>query len=116
MFRRTLSVAVLALAALAFCSREASAQWGGVGGYGVSYGDMVSPYLNLLSQNSSAGFGAYQNLVQTFENDRNFNQRLQGNINQLQNQVNGGGVGRGSRTSYGRHYMNYSHYYLGIRH
>lgn len=93
MFRQWLCIATLALAALACCSDKASAQGGLVGGYGVNYGDMVSPYLNLLSQNSSAGFGGYQNLVQSFENDRKFNQNIAGGINQLQNQVNGGGAG-----------------------
>ncbi len=119
MIRRALFLTVVGVAALAFSLREASAQFGFVGGYGVNYGDMVSPYLNLLSQNSSGGYGTYQNLVQSFQNDRLFNERAAGNINQLQNQINGnpyGGAGGGRRGTTSKYFLNYSHYYLGIRH
>ena len=112
--RQKLCIAIFALAALTFSSREAAAQ-GGYGGYGVNYGDMVSPYLNLLSAGNGAGFGTQHNLVDSLNNNRQANLNNQAGINQLQNQLNGGGAGR-RNSGTGRHFMNYSHYYIGIRH
>jgi hypothetical protein len=115
MTRQKLFIAVFALGAMAFCSREAAAQYG-VGGYGVNYGDTVSPYLNLLSAGNGAGLGTQQNLVDSLINNKQANINTAAGINQLQNQINGGGRGGGrGNPSMSRHFMNYSHYYIGIR-
>ncbi len=114
MVRRCFCIAIFALAALAFSSRQASAQYGG---YGINYGDVVSPYLNLLAGGGAAsGLPNYQNLVQPIIQNQQSNFNNAAGINQLQGQINGNGGGGGRAGSASRYFMNYSHYYIGIRH
>jgi hypothetical protein len=114
MLRRGLIVVVVAVAGVALSNREASAQ---IGGYGVNYGDMLSPYLNLNLMNGAPGLPIYQNLVTPFIQGSQQNLSTAAGINALANQIGGGGGGGAGRfRGTGRHFMYYSHYYSGIRH
>lgn len=83
----------------------------------------VSPYLNLLIPDQfgipGGNPGQYQTLVEPFIEGRKAAQNNANALNRLNSQVNGGGRGSsgGSFGAGGYHsrYMNYSHYYSGIR-
>jgi hypothetical protein len=83
----------------------------------------VSPYLNLLLPDANGvpggNPGQYQTLVEPFINQQQTNQANASAINRLGAQVNSrGGGGRGfggTGGNYHSRFMNYSHYYQGIR-
>jgi hypothetical protein len=84
----------------------------------------VSPYLNLLIPDQfgipGGNPGQYQTLVEPFVEGRKAAQNNQNQLNRLNAQVNGGARGGGGGGSFGAggyhsRYMNYSHYYSGIR-
>ncbi len=81
----------------------------------------VSPYLNLLIPDQfgipGGNPGQYQTLVEPFIEGRQAAMANRAGINRLQNQVNNGGArGGGGSAGFHARYMNYSHYYSGIRH
>jgi len=80
----------------------------------------VSPYLNLLIPDQfgipGGNPGQYQTLVEPFIDGRNAAMANRAGINRLQNQVNAGARGGGGSAGFHARYMNYSHYYSGIRH
>ena len=84
----------------------------------------VSPYLNLLIPDQfgvpGGNPGQYQTMVEPFIEGRKATQANTSALNRLNSQVNsgvrGGGGGGGGGGSYLSHFMNYSHYYSGIRH
>jgi hypothetical protein len=81
----------------------------------------VSPYLNLLIPDQfgvpGGNPGQYQTLVEPFIQGRQAQQANANALGRLNAQVNGRGRGGGSGggSNVGR-FMNYSHYYSGIRH
>ena len=82
----------------------------------------VSPYLNLLIPDQfgipGGNPGQFQTLVEPFIEQRKAAQNNQNQLNRLNSQVNGGARGGGSgfgTSGYHSRYMNYSHYYSGIR-
>ena len=81
-------------------------------------GPTVSPYLNLLQNNSVGnavtGAPVYQSLVQPLVNQGNAIGRQAGALSQLQQQVYTGSTA-GSATGHASFFMNYSHYYPGFR-
>lgn len=81
----------------------------------------VSPYLNLLNSNG-AGFPNYQTMVRPEIDSRDALVRQGASLQQLQQQFHDSSQGARpsqpggqSRTGHGTRYMNYSHYYSGIR-
>ncbi len=81
----------------------------------------VSPYLNLLIPDQfgipGGNPGQFQTLVEPFIDGRNAALSNRSALNRLQNQVNAGAGAGPSSGSAGFHsrFMNYSHYYSGIR-
>jgi hypothetical protein len=83
----------------------------------------VSPYLNLLIPDQfgipGGNPGQFQTLVEPFIEGRKAAQNNQNALSRLNAQVNGGARGTGggsfSSGSYHNRYMNYSHYYSGLR-
>jgi hypothetical protein len=80
-------------------------------------GPTVSPYLNLLQNNSVFNQApAYNTLVKPIVDQQNALNRQAGSINRLSQQVNsggggGGGAGMRGATGHTSFFMNYSHYY-----
>jgi hypothetical protein len=82
-------------------------------------GPTVSPYMNLLQNNNQLnGLPTYQSLVKPLVDQQNAIQRQGNSLQRLQQQVssgaspNGGGSGA---TGHATRFMNYSHFYTGIR-
>jgi hypothetical protein len=73
-------------------------------------GPTVSPYLNLL-QNNSQGFNSYQTMVKPIIDQNSALQRQGGAIQQLQQQVNNPAGGGRRGTGHATYFMNYSHFY-----
>ncbi len=102
---------------------SASAQnYGALGGKHSLGRPTVSPYLNLQMADQFGIQGGYQTLVKPFFDSRKAANANSGAISRLQNQVGaissggggggGGGIGPGAASS---HFMNFSHYYNGVR-
>jgi len=117
---RMLLVAVAAVALWSVTLSQALAQ--GAGGYARGHSDnpngpTVSPYLNLLQNNSVnstiTGMPVYQSLVKPLVNQGSAISRQGGALSQLQQQVYSGGGG-GSATGHASFFMNYSHYFPTI--
>ena len=99
--------------------RWAAAQYGGYRGYSSSpNGPTVSPYLNLLQNNS--GVPNYQTLVRPQFEARNAIVQQQQSLQQLQDEFQSrrrpsrGGLGSGTNsrsTGHPTHFSEYSHYY-----
>jgi hypothetical protein len=78
----------------------------------------VSPYMNLLTWDQFGIAAGYQTLVKPFQNGRRAAAANSAAISQLQNQVNsggGGGGGTGGSAAMQKHFLNYTHYYSGLR-
>ena len=97
---------------------------GALGGYYQGHSDnpngpTVSPYLNLLQNNSVFSQASnYQSLVKPLIDQNAAIQRQGGAINRLQQQVNPGassGRGGGRGTGHTTYFMNYSHYYPAMK-
>lgn len=100
----------------------AHAQWFASGHSDNPNGPTVSPYLNLLQNNSILGPPTnYQSLVRPLVDQNSAIQRQGASLSRLQQQVNSGGGGgagnSGSRagTGHASRFMNYSHYYPSAR-
>jgi hypothetical protein len=116
--RLSLPAAVAFVTAIVLVSmvRDASAQ-------DLNRRPSVSPYLNLLIPDQfgipGGNPGQYQTLVEPFIEGRKAAQNNQNQLNRLNAQVNGGGRGAGGGSfgagGYHSRYMNYSHYYSGLR-
>lgn len=117
---KSLAMALVAAAAFFAASNSASAQFINPGLNYINSRPTVSPYLNLLN-NNSLGFPNYQTLVRPEIDARDAIVRQGASLQQLQQQFresSGGGrqyAPGQSRTGHGSRYMNYSHYYSGIR-
>ncbi|MGD9724181.1 MAG: hypothetical protein AB7O59_23165 [Pirellulales bacterium] len=102
------AVAVLTLAA----SSSALAQGVYQGRSDNPNGPTVSPYLNLLQNNSVFSPATnYQSLVKPLIDQNSAIRRQGGAINQLQQQVNSGPGSGGGGTGRGSYFMYYSHFY-----
>jgi hypothetical protein len=111
----TLMLAVFAAPGLAFAQG-----WNGFGGHSDNpNGPTVSPYMNLLQNNNQLNSTpAYQSLVKPLVDQRNAIQRQGSGLQRLQQQVQGGGSGSGTTgggTGHSTRFMNYSHFYTGIK-
>jgi hypothetical protein len=73
-------------------------------------GPTVSPYLNLLQNNNQLNpVTNYQSLVRPLIDNQSNLQRQGASIQQLQNQIDTGGAGRG--TGHASFFMNFSHFF-----
>lgn len=114
---KLLGLALACAAVFLLAPQTAQAQGGGffMGSSDNPVGPTVSPYLNLLQNNSLLSTAtSYQSLVKPLIDQRDAIQRQGNSLNRLQRQVSGqaygaGGGGRG--TGHGSYFMNYLHYY-----
>jgi hypothetical protein len=110
MTRRSL-FALLVVACLAVGARQAHAQRGSTDN---PVGPTVSPYLNLLNNNSS-GVTNYQSLVRPLIQQGNAINRQGNDLNRLQQQVSSQRASAASNTpnatGHVTLFMNYSHFY-----
>ena len=83
------------------------------------YGPTTSPYLNLLQNNNQFNpVSTYNTLVKPIVDQNNAINRQGSNLNRLQGQVNSGASassGGGNATGHSSFFMNYSHFYRGVR-
>jgi hypothetical protein len=108
------SLAVLALVFVLGLAGQAHAQRLYQGTSDNPVGPTVSPYLNLL-QNNSFGITNYQSLVRPLVQQGNAINRQGSQLNNLQRQISapssGGRGGYGSATGHVTFFMNNSHFY-----
>jgi hypothetical protein len=109
-----------ALLAVAVLFSSARAQnYASLGGKHSLGSPTVSPYLNLQTADQFGIVGGYQTLVKPFFEARKASNANSNAISRLQNQVGsigGGGGGGGSGAGpAANHFMNFSHYYTGVR-
>jgi hypothetical protein len=113
------AVAVVAIGSFFAATNTSSAQYNPGYNY-LQSRPTVSPYLNLLN-NNSFGIPNYQTMVRPEVEARDAINRQGASLQQLQQQFREASQGGRqyqpgvSRTGHGARYMNYSHYYSGIR-
>ena len=118
---KSLAIAFLAVGGFFAAANTSFAQYANPGSSYINSRPTVSPYLNLLN-NNSLGVPNYQTMVRPQIDQRDALVRQGASLQQLQQQFRDssqnarqyqpGGV---SRTGHGARYLNYSHYYSGIR-